>query len=164
MSPHTIAYVTGDVQLREVQEADLPVFYEDQADTDASRMAAVASRDEEAFTEHWRKILADPHSLIRTVLYDGDVAGNVLSFERDGLREVGYWIGRDHWGKGIATRALDELLDEDTTRPIYARVASDNFGSVRVLEKCGFVVLRSEWVEDDTRDDRFEELLLARES
>ena len=163
MSPRTIAHVTGDVQLREVQEADLPVFYEDQADTDASRMAAVASRDEEAFTEHWRKILADSHSLIRTVLYDGDVAGNVLSFERDGLREVGYWIGRDHWGKGIATRALDALLDEDTTRPIYARVASDNFGSVRVLEKCGFNVLRSEWVADETRDDRFEELLLARE-
>lgn len=163
MSPRTIAHVTGDVQLREVQEADLPVFYEDQADTDASRMAAVASRDEEAFTEHWRKILADSHSLIRTVLYDGDVAGNVLSFERDGLREVGYWIGRDHWGKGIATRALDALLDEDTTRPIYARVASDNFGSVRVLEKCGFEVLRREWVEDETRDGAFEELLLARE-
>jgi RimJ/RimL family protein N-acetyltransferase len=158
-----MAHVTGDVQLREVKESDLPVFYEDQADPDASRMAAVASRDEEAFTEHWRKILADESSLIRTILFDGQVAGNVLSFERDGLREVGYWISRDHWGKGIATEALDAFLVEDTTRPIYARVASDNFGSVRVLEKSGFQVLRSEWVSDETRHEQFEELLLARE-
>ena len=153
----------GDVNLRAVQDSDLPVFYEDQSDPDASRMAAVASRDEEAFTEHWRKILADESTLIRTIVSEGAVAGNVLSFERDGLREVGYWISRDHWGKGIATEALDAFLVEDTTRPIYARVASDNFGSVRVLEKSGFEVLRSEWVSDDTRDEQFEELLLARQ-
>ena len=155
--------MTDDVQLRAVEDSDLPVFYEDQSDPDASRMAAVASRDEDAFAEHWRKILADPSSLIRTIVFDGAVAGNVLSFERDGLREVGYWISRDHWGKGIATMALDAFLDEDTTRPIYARVASDNFGSVRVLEKSGFEVLRSEWVSDETRDEQFEELLLARQ-
>jgi RimJ/RimL family protein N-acetyltransferase len=154
----------GDVQIREVHESDLPVFYEDQADPDASRMAAVATRDEEAFAAHWAKILADDTTIVRTILFDGAVAGNVVSFERDGLREVGYWIGRDHWGKGIATRALDAFLDEDTTRPIYARVASDNFGSVRVLEKCGFETLRREWVSDETRDEQFEELLLARQN
>ena len=154
----------GDVQIREVRESDLPVFYEDQADPDASRMAAVATRDEEAFAAHWAKILADDTTIVRTILFDGAVAGNVVSFERDGLREVGYWIGRDHWGKGIATRALDAFLDEDTIRPIYARVASDNFGSVRVLEKCGFETLRREWVSDETRDEQFEELLLARQN
>ena len=154
----------GDVQIREVHESDLPVFYEDQADPDASRMAAVATRDEEAFAAHWAKILADDTTIVRTILFDGAVAGNVVSFERDGLREVGYWIGRDHWGKGIATRALDAFLDEDTTRPIYARVASDNFGSVRVLEKCGFETLSREWVSDETRDEQFEELLLARQN
>ena len=154
----------GDVQIREVRESDLPVFYEDQADPDASRMAAVATRDEEAFAAHWAKILADDTTIVRTILFDGAVAGNVVSFERDGLREVGYWIGRDHWGKGIATRALDAFLDEDTIRPIYARVASDNFGSMRVLEKCGFETLRREWVSDETRDEQFEELLLARQN
>ena len=154
----------GDVQIREVHESDLPVFYEDQADPDASRMAAVATRDEEAFAAHWAKILADDTTIVRTILFDGAVAGNVVSFERDGLREVGYWIGRDHWGKGIATRALDAFLDEDTIRPIYARVASDNFGSMRVLEKCGFETLRREWVSDETRDEQFEELLLARQN
>ena len=156
--------MSGQVELREVREADLPSFYEDQADPDASRMAAVATRDEEAFAAHWAKILADDTTIVRTILFDGAVAGNVVSFERDGLREVGYWIGRDHWGKGIATRALDAFLDEDTTRPIYARVASDNFGSVRVLEKCGFETLRREWVSDETRDEQFEELLLARQN
>lgn len=156
--------MSGQVELREVRESDLPSFYEDQADPDASRMAAVASRDEEAFRAHWQKILADESTLVRTILYDGAVAGNVVSFERDGLREVGYWIARDHWGKGIATQALDAFLAEDGTRPIYARVASDNFGSVRVLEKCGFETLRREWVSDETRDEQFEELLLARQN
>ena len=102
------------VQLREVLQSDLPVFFENQADEDASRLAAVASRDREAFEAHWARILADPTTTIRTILFDGEVAGNVLSFERDGLRELGYWISRAFWGKGIATAAVAAFLDVDT--------------------------------------------------
>ena len=131
---------TGDVVLREVTEDDLPIFFEHQRDPDASRMAAFPPRDRDAFTAHWTKILGDETVITRTVVFDGRVAGNVVSFERSGRREVGYWIGREHWGKGVATKALAEFLGQLKVRPLYAGVAKDNTASKRVLEKCGFTI------------------------
>ena len=66
----------------------------------------------------------------------------VSCFWRDGQANVGYWISREHWGKGIASRALELLLLEVATRPLYAHVATSNGASLRVLQKCGFVVER----------------------
>jgi RimJ/RimL family protein N-acetyltransferase len=151
--------MTGAVRIREVEDADLPVFFANQSDKDASWLAAVPSRDQEAFDIQWKTIRADPTLMTRTVLYDGNVAGSVLSFERGGLREVGYWIGRAYWGKGIATRALAALLEEDTTRPLHARVAGDNLASVRVLEKCGFERIDSKRVFDETRGGEIDDVL-----
>lgn len=128
----------GDVTLRDVTEADLPILFEHQRDPDALRMAAFPSRDREAFTAHWAKILPDETLVKKTILVDGQVAGHIGSFERDGEREVGYWIGREHWGKGIATRALSEFLGYVKERPLVAHVAKHNLASIRVLEKCGF--------------------------
>ncbi len=56
--------------------------------------------------------------------------------------EVTYWIAQAHWGQGHASRALALLL-EQTDRPVLARVALDNLGSRRVLEKTGFEVVGS---------------------
>ena len=151
--------MTGTVRIREVEDADLPVFFANQSDKDASWLAAVPSRDQDAFDVQWATIRADPTVMTRTVLYDGNVAGSVLSFERGGLREVGYWIGRAYWGKGIATRALAALLEEDTKRPLHARVAGDNLGSVRVLEKSGFERIDSKRVFDETRGAEIEDVL-----
>jgi RimJ/RimL family protein N-acetyltransferase len=133
--------VADAVTLRPVEPADLPILFEHQRDAAGIAMAGVGGRDREAFDQHWAKILADDDSLIRTVLAGGDVAGHVLSFERDGRREVGYWLGRDHWGRGVATAALVAFLGEERTRPLYAGVLPANGGSLRVLEKCGFSVL-----------------------
>ena len=127
-----------DVRLRDVVDDDLQIFFAFQSDPEAVRLAAIAPRALEDFLAHWAKIRVDPVSTIRTVLADGRVAGNVLTFVRDGHREVGYWIGRPFWGQGIATRALSALLAEIPSRPLYGHVAKDNTGSVRVLEKCGF--------------------------
>ncbi len=149
-----------DVALREVRGSDLPIFFEYQADEGASYAAAVASRDREAFDAHWARIMADDTVAIRTVVWDGQAAGNVLSFERDGMREVGYWIGREYWGKGIATKALAAFLREFEVRPLHGLVASDNLGSVRVLEKCGFERISAKRMFDDTRGEELEELLL----
>ena len=151
--------MTGAVRIREVEDADLPVFFANQSDEEASRLAAVPSRDQDAFESHWTRIRADPTVMTRTVLYDGHVAGSVLSFERGGLREVGYWIGRAYWGKGIATRALAALLEEDASRPLHARVAGDNVASVRVLEKCGFERIASKRVFDETRGGEIDDVL-----
>ena len=149
----------GDVSLREVCETDLPVFFEYQRDPDANRMAAFPPRGREAFDAHWARILRDPTLTLRTVLFDGRVAGNVGCWEKDGRRLVGYWIGKDYWGKGVATRALAACLDLVATRPLYAHVAKSNVASIRVLEKCGFTVCRDE--PPAAPDDGVEELVFV---
>ena len=130
----------GEVRLRAVTEDDLPVFYEHQADPVAYRMAAFTPRERDAFMTHWGSILRDASGVERTIELDGTVVGNVLLFTFEGRREVGYWVGREFWGRGIATRALAALLAEVSERPIYAGVAETNVASIRVLEKCGFTV------------------------
>ncbi len=94
---------------------------------------------------HWTKILADETVTERTILFGGRVAGNVVSFENSGERKVGYWIGREHWGNGVATEALSQFLAHvEVRRPLHAAVAKHNAGSIRVLEKCGFTVVGEE--------------------
>jgi RimJ/RimL family protein N-acetyltransferase len=128
------------VELRPVEPADLPIFYEHQRDPAGIALAGAGGRDREQFDRHWERILADDAVRVRTVVADGEVAGNVVSFLRDGRREVGYWLGRGHWGRGVATAALRAFLGEERTRPLYAGVLPANAGSLRVLEKCGFAV------------------------
>ena len=137
----------GRVRLRAVRESDLGTLFEHQRDPVANAMAAFPARERDAFMTHWHKILLDEASVIRTVLWDGEVAGNVMSFLRGDTREVGYWIGREYWGRGIATRALSQFLRLVTERPLYAGVAAGNAASIRVLEKCGFDVHRREGEE-----------------
>ncbi|HEX7070684.1 MAG TPA: GNAT family N-acetyltransferase [Rhodothermales bacterium] len=139
------------VRLRDVEPADLPVFFQHQRDPEGARMAAFTPRDRAAFDEHWRKnILGNPSSIVRTILFNDDVVGNVGSWLQDGDRLVGYWIGREHWGRGIATAALAAFLQVVTDRPLRAHAASRNTASIRVLEKCGFRFERSEVYEDLT--------------
>ena len=104
-------------------------------------MAAFRARDWDAFVAHWTGIMTDPSVITQAILVGGDVAGNIVSFDGSGHREVGYWIGRSYWGKGIATAALSTFLRQETTRPLFGHVASHNIASRRVLEKCGFIGL-----------------------
>jgi RimJ/RimL family protein N-acetyltransferase len=130
-----------DIVLRAVTESDIPIFYEHQLDPEATRMAGFPPRERDAFSAHWSRILADDSVVTRTIVVDGQVAGNVVSFVQDGQREVGYWLGREHWGRGVATRALALFLGQILTRPLYAWIATENVASRRVLEKCGFAVV-----------------------
>jgi RimJ/RimL family protein N-acetyltransferase len=127
-----------DVTLRDIIESDLPIFFEQQREPEANRMAAFPRREWEAFMARWSKILADETVFKRTILFEGQVAGNVVSFVFEGEREAGYWIGKEFWGKGIATQALRAFLGQIVERPLYAHVAKTNIASIRVLEKCGF--------------------------
>jgi len=129
------------ILLRDVTESDLPILYEQQLDPEATAMAAFPSRDRDAFMAHWAKIMAYEKSIIKTILYVGQAAGYILSWEMEGEREVGYWLGKEYWGKGIATQALAEYVGIAKTRPLFAHVARHNIGSRRVLEKCGFIVI-----------------------
>jgi len=127
-----------NTHLRDVLVSDLPIFFEQQFDPIATQMAAFPARDREAFMAHWAKIMADESNILKTILDGDQVAGNIVSWEHDGEREVGYWLGREFWGKGIATKALLLLLQQVTSRPLYAYVVRHNLASIRVLEKCGF--------------------------
>ncbi|MEU5593515.1 GNAT family N-acetyltransferase [Streptomyces sp. NPDC020298] len=130
-----------EVLLREVHDSDLPVFYRQMRDPEAVWMAAFTAADpadRDAFDAQWEKIRSSADALTRTVLADGAVAGNAAVYGNPGSREVTYWIDRAYWGRGVATAALRELLALVPERPLYARAAADNAGSLRVLGKCGF--------------------------
>lgn len=157
----------GRILLRDVTDSDLPVFFEYQLDPDANRMAAFTTEDpsdRNAFAAHWTRILGDETIVTKTILLDGRVAGNILSFEQSGEREVSYWICREYWGRGIATRALSEFLGHVTKRPLYARAAKDNAGSLRVLEKCGFVISGEDKGFSNSRGEEVEEFVLKLEA
>jgi RimJ/RimL family protein N-acetyltransferase len=130
--------VPGNVVLRATEDGDLPILFQNQRDPEASAMAAFPPRDWDAFVAHQQRIRTDENVVTKTIVCDGSVAGSIGSWEQDGGRLVGYWIGREHWGKGVATKALARFLDEVPARPLHAHVATDNVGSIRVLEKCGF--------------------------
>ena len=137
----------GKIALRDVIEDDLPIFFQHQTEPEANQMAAFPAREWNAFMTHWAKIMANSSIDKKTILFEGQVAGNMVSFLMSGEREVGYWIGKAYWGKGIATRALSEFLKIVKVRPLYAYVAKHNIASRRVLEKCGFSFIRQEGVE-----------------
>jgi RimJ/RimL family protein N-acetyltransferase len=127
------------VILREVIDSDLPIFFEHQRDPEAVRMAAFCSREHEAFMTHWAKLRRTPSNIIRTIVVDGQVTGNIGSWSAEERRLIGYWIGREFWGRGVATAALAAFVAEVKERPLHAFVARHNVGSIRVLEKCQFV-------------------------
>ncbi|MFD5158975.1 GNAT family N-acetyltransferase [Streptomyces hawaiiensis] len=132
-----------NVELRQVHDSDLPVFYRQLNDPESLHLAAFTPEDpadRAAFDTRWSRMRSSPDVVARTVLADGDVVGSAAVYGVPGEREVTYWIDRAYWGKGIATVALRALLAEVPERPLYARAASDNAGSLRVLEKCGFRV------------------------
>jgi RimJ/RimL family protein N-acetyltransferase len=155
----------SDIRLRDVSEDDFPIFFEHQCDPEANQMAAFPPRDRDAFMAHWGKISRDENCINRTILFDGQVAGYLGSWKRDGKQVVGYWIGRDYWGRGVATQALSAFLRVVEPRPLYAYVAKHNIGSIRVLEKCGFMICREETEPLGPAEHGIEELVfkLSRE-
>ena len=133
-----------EIRLRDVEASDLPLFFEHQRDPVAVAMVAFRSRDRAEFDQHWAKLLANESNLKKTVVVDDQVVGNIGSWTADGKREVGYWIDRNFWGRGIATKALSDFLRLEPIRPLHAGVATHNAASIRVLQKCGFAVIGSE--------------------
>lgn len=135
---------SGQLVLREVEDRDLSVLFEHWTDREAIRMAAFTSPDPDdrsSFDRRWARLRSDDSTTNKVVEIDGRVVGHIASFDMEGHREVTYWIGREDWGRGLATRALQEFLEVEATRPLYGRAASDNAASIRVLTKCGFHVV-----------------------
>jgi RimJ/RimL family protein N-acetyltransferase len=149
-----------EVFLRDVGDEDLPILYPFQLDPAATAMAAFPAREWEPFVAHWTKIRANETGVAKVIEAEGVVVGDLISWLDGEHRDVGYWIGREFWGRGIATSALAQFLLFVEQRPLYAHVAVHNVGSLRVLEKCGFSVSSDEVGASDAPDDDVEEMLM----
>lgn len=154
---------TNALALRNVTQADLPLFFVQQQDTVANHMAAFTAKDPadwNAFLAHWTSILDNDAIAIQTIVYNRKVIGYVTSFEQMGQREVSYWLDRAYWGRGIATKALSEFLRHFTVRPLFARAVKDHVASLRVLAKCGFVIVGEDRGFANARGQEVEEFIL----
>lgn len=132
----------SDIILTETEKNDLHAFFQFQLDKEANYLAAFTSKDpndKTAYMEKYKRHLADPTIHMRTIKVNEVIAGSIAKFVMENEAEITYWIDRKFWGQGIASAALKAFLKIESTRPIYGRVAFDNYGSQKVLEKCGFV-------------------------
>ena len=151
-----------EIKLRRTVVADLEYLFQFQLDSEAGYMAAFTPKDpadKTAYMEKYSKLLRDPSVNNQTILVDNVIAGSIAKFVLAGDAEITYWLDRKFWGQGIATIALQNLLDIETARPVFARVACDNFGSQRVLEKCGFVRIGSGKGYANARQTEIEEFI-----
>ena len=131
--------MSPEIILRPVATADLQTLWEQQMDLRANGMSGSVPRTRDDFFDHWHATGADPQNRRAAIVCERALAGWLGSFEREGRREVCYWLGREWWGRGIASAALREFIAGEAQRPLYAGIAKRNLASVRVVEKCGFV-------------------------
>ncbi|MGI5486363.1 GNAT family N-acetyltransferase [Microtetraspora malaysiensis] len=153
----------SDVALRGVEDGDLDALFHQMRDPQSVQMAAFTSRDpddRQAFDAHMSKLRASPDITLRAVTRDGQLVGSIGSFVIEGDTEVTYWIDRAAWGQGVAGQALAQLLELVSVRPLYARAASDNLGSLRVLQKAGFTIIGTETSYAPARNAEIEESIL----
>jgi len=150
------------ISLRSVKPSDISVFFHQQLDPEANRLAAFVGKDRHnraVFDAHWRQIMDSTANVNKTILRRKEITGHIACFPIEEELEVTYWVGKKHWGKGVATQALKLLLQEITHRPIFARAAQDNIGSVRVLQKCAFKIIGEDKGFAEGRDEETEEYI-----
>ena len=151
-----------DIQLRPTVVEDLETLFQFQLDDEANHLAAFTSKDstnKEAYIAKFTKLLADSIINNQTIIVGTVIVGSIAKFIMEGDAEITYWIDRNFWGKGIATTALKDFLVLETTRPIFGRVAFDNLGSQKVLEKCGFAKIGTDTGFANARQKEIEEFI-----
>jgi RimJ/RimL family protein N-acetyltransferase len=153
----------ADVALRPIDDSDLDALFDQMRDPESVQMAAFTAKDpndREAFDTHMSKVRASADGTLRAVTRGGRLVGSIASFVMDGDTEITYWIDRSAWGQGVASRALALLLDTVAVRPLYARAASDNVGSLKVLTRAGFTTIGTEVSYANARSAEIEETVL----
>ncbi|MEV0614969.1 GNAT family N-acetyltransferase [Nonomuraea sp. NPDC050404] len=138
------------VLLRDVTEADLEVFLEQEHNPEAVRRSKFPPREREAFMRHWKtRVLGDPTVFVQAVMVGDELAGNVVAWWEEDRRFTGYWFGQAFWGRGIGSRAMELFLQKEQNRPLYADPFHENTASVRLLEKHGFQREGTVWHDED---------------
>ncbi len=151
-----------DIKLRPTKIADLDILFQFQLDKEGGYLAAFMPKDptnKAAYIAKHTKLLSDPTVNNQTVTIDNIIVGSIAKFVMDGDTEITYWIDRKFWGQGIATKVLKKFLVIETTRPVFGRVAYDNFGSQKVLEKCGFIKVGNDKGFANARQKEIEEFI-----
>ena len=151
-----------DLRLRQTEVGDLDLLFQFQLDKEGGYLAAFMPQDpsdKSAYLKKHTTLLRDPTVNSQTILLGDRIVGSIARFVMEGDAEITYWIDRQFWGKGIATEALSQFLTLETTMPLFARVAFDNFGSQRILEKCGFVKVGSDKGFANARNAEIEEYI-----
>ncbi|KAA0214530.1 MAG: N-acetyltransferase [Leptolyngbya sp. PLA3] len=128
-----------DIRLRPARASDIEMLFGFQLDPASNEMAGTKPRDRETFFAHWDKVLVSSDVVARVIEADGAVVGTINIFKLGDLDAIGYWIAREHWGRGIAGRALALMLAESAIRPLHAQAAADNVASLRALRRNGFI-------------------------
>jgi [ribosomal protein S5]-alanine N-acetyltransferase len=152
----------SEIILRKTEIADLEFFFKFQLDNEANYLAAFTSKDptdKTAYLQKYAKFLNDPTINMQTIIVENIIAGSVAKFEIEGEAGVTYWIDKKFGGKGVATKALKDFLKNENARPIVGRVAFDNFGSQKVLEKCNFVKIGRDKGFANARQAEIEEFI-----
>lgn len=152
----------NEIILRKTEIADLENLFIFQLDHEANYLAAFTSKDptdKEAYLQKYTKLVNDPAINNQTIIVNNIIAGSVAKFEIEGDAEITYWIDKKFWGRGVATKALTHFLTIENARPIFARVAFDNYGSQKVLEKCGFVKIGADKGFANARQAEIEEFI-----
>jgi len=152
----------SDIELRQTEVSDLEFLFTFQLDAEAAHLAAFMPKDpsdKTAYLEKYKKLLKDPTVNNQSIFVGDRIAGSIAVFEIAGEAEVTYWIDKSFWGRGIATKALKELLKTELRRPIIGRVAFDNIGSQKVLERCNFVKIGTDRGFANARQAEIEEFI-----
>lgn len=150
------------ITLTKTEKDDLNAFFQFQLDKEANYLAAFTSKDpndKAAYMEKYTKFLSDPTKNTQTIRVNDVIAGSIAKFVIENDAEITYWLDRNFWGRGIASTALKDFLKIEKIRPIRARVAFDNYGSQKVLEKCGFVKIGSDKGFANARQTEIEEYI-----
>jgi RimJ/RimL family protein N-acetyltransferase len=151
-----------DIKLRPTEFSDLEILFQFQLDKEGGYLAAFMPKnhtDLTAYLDKYQKLLNDPTVNNQTITIDNTIVGSIAKFVMQGDTEITYWIDRKFWGQGIASNSLKEFLEIEPARPIHGRVAFDNFGSQKVLEKCGFIKIGTDKGFASARQTEIEELI-----
>ena len=154
--------IEQNITLTKTEKEDLNTLFQFQLDKEGIYLAAFTPNDpsdKKAYIEKYSQFLTVSTINMRTIRINEEIVGSISKFVMEGNNEITYWIDRKFWGQGIATRALSDFLKIELVRPIFGRVAFDNYGSQKVLEKCNFLKIDTDKGFANARQAEIEEFI-----
>lgn len=155
--PDAVPELINDlVYLRELNESDIPAWFERATDVESADLAGDPIPESIAMGAQWLQRHRDrfkQRAAIRWAIVPRGqtdsvgTIGLIISEKERGLAELGFVVGRACWGKGIGTAAAQLVkryaFESLGLLELSAEVLQRNPASVRLLEKVGFRLLRA---------------------